>query len=188
MFNVVQMRCAAVGAAICVALACAAAGVIASAEPPPRVVRFMGANAAETLAGADRVEVFRVSAKRAREEDPEAGGYVVTATGAGQGAAFARRVANLLLDEKSYRFDANRVGGFQPVVVLKVWKGQRWVEVLLSFATDEIVVRSPGAKDGSVRSAQADASPARRELLRLVREALPGDRELQSLAENSGAK
>src|SRR5688572_29737496 len=102
------MRGAAVGAAMCVALAFAAA---AFAEPPPRVVRFMGANAAETLAGADRVEVFRVSTKRAREDDPEAGGYVVTATGAGQGAAFADRVARVLLDEKSYRFDANRVGG-----------------------------------------------------------------------------
>ena len=39
--------------------------------------------------------------------------------------------------------------GFEPVVVLKVWKGQRWVEVLLSFATDELVVRAPGAKDGA---------------------------------------
>src|SRR5687767_10602616 len=179
------MRGAAVGAAVCVALACAA---VAGAEPTPRVVRFMGTNAAETLAGADRVEVFRVSTKRAREDDPEAGGYVVTATGAPRDAAFARRLAAVLLDEQSYRFDANRVGGFEPVVVLKAWKGERWADVLLSFGTDEVVVRSPGAKGGAVRSAQADASPSRRELLRLVREALPGDRELQSLAENSGAE
>ena len=182
MLNVIQMRGAAVGAAVCVALAWAASAA-AGAEPTPRVVRFMGANAAETLAGAERVEVFRVSTKRAREDDPEAGGYVVTATGAGQGAAFATQVARVLLDEKSYRFDANRVGGFEPVVVLKVWKGQRWVEVLLSFATDELVVRAPGAKDGAVRSAQADAGPARRELLGLVRQALPDDAHLKGLPE-----
>jgi len=181
LFNVSQMRVAAVGAAVCVALACAAA----AADAPPRVVRFMGANAAETLAGAERVEVFRVSTKRAREEDAEAGGYVVTATGKPQDAAFAGRVADVLLDEKSYRFDANRVGGFEPVVVLKVWKGQRWVEVLLSFATDELVVRAPGAKDGAVRSAQAEAGPARRELLGLVRQALPDDAYLKALPEKT---
>ena len=182
MFNVIQMWGAPVGA-VCIATACAAAGATASAEPAPRVVRFMGAVAAETLAGADRVEVFRVSTKRAREDDPEAGGYVVTATGKPQDAAFARRVAGVLLDEKSYDFDANRVGGFEPVVVLKVRKGQRWVEVLLSFATDELVVRAPGAKDGAVRSAQADARPARRELLGLVRQALPDDAYLKVLPE-----
>ena len=185
MFNVIQTRGPSVGAAVCVAvaLAWAAAGTTASAEPPPRVVRFMGASAAETLTGADRVEVFRVSTKRAREDDPEAGGYVVTATGRSQDTAFAGRLAAVLLDEKSYRFDANRVGGFEPVVVLKVWKGQRWVEVLLSFATDELVVRAPGAKDGAVRSAQADAGPARRELLGLVRQALPDDARLKALPE-----
>ena len=184
MFNVIQMRRAAVGAAVLVALACAAAtGATAAAEPTPRVVRFMGANAAETLAGAERVEVFRVSTKRAREDDPEAGGYVVTATGTPQDAAFARRLAAVLLDETSYRFDANRVGGFEPAVVLKVWKGERWVEVVLSFATDEVVIRAPGAKDGAVRSAQADAGPARAELLRSVRQALPDDAHLKALPE-----
>ena len=175
-----------------VALACGVAGGGAAfgadagavPQPPPRVVRFMGAGAAGTLAGAERVEVFRVSTKRAREDDPEAGGYVVTATGKAQDAAFARRIADALLDEKSYRFDANRVGGFEPVVVLKVWKGERWVEVLLSFATDELVIRAPGAKDGAVRSAQADAAPARRELLKLARQALPEDAHLKTVPES----
>ena len=169
------------GAGLVFVFVCACA--LRATEAPPRVVRFVGAAAAETLAGAERVEVFRVSSRRAREDDPEAGGYVVAATGPEQGRAFAGRLAGVLLDEGSYRFQSNRVGGFEPVVVLKAWKGDRWVDVLLSFATDEVVVRSPGAKDGAVRSAQADVGPARAELVRLVKEALPDEPQVQALAE-----
>jgi hypothetical protein len=153
-------------------------------EPPARVVRFMGSAAAETLAGAERVEVFKVSPKRARDE-PDAGGYRVAATGKPQGKGFAARLAGVLLDEKSYRFDANRVGGFEPVVVLKAWKGETWVEVLFSFASDEVVVRAP-AKDGAVRSAQEEIDPVRGELVRLVKEALPEDPDVQALREGRG--
>ena len=179
MFNVIQMR-GAVIAATAVAYSLLNVGV-AQAEPPPRVVRFMGASAADTLAGAERVEVFKVSSKRARDE-PDAGGYRVAATGKPRGKEFAARLAGVLLEEKSYRFDTRRVGGFEPLVVLKAWKGEAWVEVLFSFASDEVVVRAP-AKDETVRSAQEEIDPVRGELVRLVKEALPEDKEIQALRE-----
>ena len=162
-------------------LAAAAADVPAAVSPA--VTRFVGARAADTLAGATRVEVFRVSAQRAQEGAKGVGGYRIVTTGPEQGEAFARRLSAVLLDEKTYRFDTSKVGGFVPMVGLRAWKGDRWVEVLLSFANDELVVLSPTAKGDAVRSAQEDFDNARATLVELAKAALPGDKEVQALAE-----
>jgi hypothetical protein len=146
-----------------------------STSPPvsPRVMRFLGTTAADILARADRIEVLRVRSKRAAEGAPSVGGYAIVAAGATQPPSSARRVADLLLDEKSYRFDHNTVGGFTPLVGLRLWAGDKSVEVLLSPATDEAVVFSRNPGDGVVRSAQADVAPARGALVLFVKEALP---------------
>ena len=149
----------------------------------PAVTRFLGAPAVETLSGATRVEVFRVSTQRAQEGTKGVGGYRITSTGAEQGEAFARRLSAVLLDEKTYQFDSSKVGRFVPVVGLRVWKGDRWVEVLLSFANDELVVFSPTAKGDAVRSAQEDCDGARGALVGLAKAALPDDKEVQALEE-----
>jgi hypothetical protein len=141
-------------------------------SPAPRVARFLGPRAAQTLPAVMRAEVFRVKDKRANEGEKSVGGYVIEAAGAEQGEAFARRVAEVLLDEKSYRFDVRRVGGFKPRFGVRLSSQGRWVEVLLSPATDEVVVLSPNPADESVRSAQADIAPAREKLLALVKEAM----------------
>jgi hypothetical protein len=132
---------------------------------------------------ATRVEVFRVAAKRAQAGEQAVGGCRVLSAGREQGEPFARRVAAVLLEEKTYRFDESKTGGFTPVVGLKLWNGGRWVEVLLSFATDELVVFSPGADGASVRSAQEDFDAARAALLTLAQDAFPGDKEVGSLPE-----
>jgi hypothetical protein len=156
------------------------------AEPSPRVVRFLGDRAAAILARAGRVEVFRVREKRAAEGEKSVGGYAIAAAGNAQGEQAARRLAELLLDEKSYRFDRSTVGGFAPLVGLRVWEGDRSVDVLLSFATDEAVVFSHNPGDRSVRSAQADVSPARPALVEFVKQALPDDKAVQAI-ESSAA-
>ena len=149
------------------------AAAAASAAPSPRVERFVGPRAAAVLAGANRLEVFRVQNKRAGDRDESLGGYIVAAAGGEQREASARRLADLLLDEKSYRFDQITVGGFTPLIGFRLWDGERSVEVVLSFATDEAVVFSRNPGDGSVRSAQADVAPAREAMLAFVKEALP---------------
>ena len=147
----------------------------AGVSPSPRVVRFMGPSAAEVLGGATRVEAFRVKAERANKGEEAVGGYIARKPAAAHGEAFAARLAGVLLDEKSYRFDARTIGGFNPTAGFRVWAKDRRVEVLYSPATDEVVVFSPPAADGSVRSAQADFAPAREALAALVKEALPGE-------------
>jgi hypothetical protein len=144
-----------------------------AATPAPRVVRFLGERAAQTLTDAARVEIYRVKDKRANEGQKAVGGYVIEAAGREQGEAFARRVAALLLDEKSYRFDAPAARSFKPTVGLRVWAKERWVEVLWSPTAGEVVVFSPNPEDGSVRSAQADVAPAREALTALTSEAPP---------------
>ena len=152
-----------------------------AAEPSPRVVRFLGDRAARVLARAGRVEVFRVKEKRAAEGEKSVGGYAIATTGNEQGAQSARRVAGMLLDEKTYRFDRSTVGGFTPLVGLRLWEGERSVDVLLSFATDEAVVFSRNPDDGSVRSAQADVSPARAAWVEFVKQALPDDKAVHAI-------
>jgi hypothetical protein len=169
-----------------IAFAVLASPAAASAEPSQRVVRYLGSRAAEILARASRVEVFRVVDKRAGENQKSVGGYVVTGAGTEIGAPASRRLADLLLDEKSYRFDHSTVGGFTPLVGLRLWDGERSVEVLLSFATDEVVVFSRNPDDASVRSAQADVLPARGVLVELVKQALPDDKPVQAI-ESSAA-
>ena len=143
-----------------------------AAAPQPRVVRFLGERAVRTLAGATRAQAFRVTDKRANEDEKDVGGYLVDAAGKEQGEEFARRTAAVLLDEKSYRFDAPPARGFKPVVGMRLWGKDGWVEVLLSPSTDEVVVFSPNPDDGSIRSAQADVAPARETLTALAKEGL----------------
>jgi hypothetical protein len=163
-----------------------ASPAVVSAEPSPRVVRYLGGRAAEILARANRVEVFRVRDKRAGEDQKSVGGYIIAGTGAEIGGPASRRLADLLLDEKSYRFDDSTVGGFTPLVGLRLWDGERSVDVLLSFATDEVVVFSRNPDDASMRSAQADVLPARGVLVEVVKQSLPDDKAVQAI-ESSAA-
>jgi hypothetical protein len=162
-----------------------AAPAAPSAPASPRVLQFLGSRAAGILAQSGRVEVFRLRTKRAGEGEKSVGGYAIAATGAARDESSARRLADLLLDEKSYRFDHKTVGGFTPLVGLRLWNGDRSVDVLLSFATDEVVVFSRNPDDGSVRSAQADVLPARATLVALVKQALPDDKDVQALVDRA---
>ena len=160
--------------AITVAVAFASLVAAAAPAPPsPRVVRFLGERAAQVLPRASRAEVFVLSPKRAQDDEPGVGGYRIEKTLPAQGEPFARKVADLLLDERSYRFDQSKVGGFAPRLGIRLWDGERRVEVVVSLPYDELVVFSPNPDDGTTRSAQADVVPAREALRALVKELLP---------------
>jgi hypothetical protein len=163
-------------AAPCGALLILLASVAPAAPPgdaPSRVVRFLGTPAAAVLKRANRVEVFKLAHKRAGDGQNSVGGYLVLGPAVEQGEPATRRISQLLLDEKSYRFGQSTVGGFTPVVGLRIHDGDRSVDVVLSFATDEVVVSCRNPDDGVVRSAQAAVAPAREALLEFVKKALP---------------
>jgi hypothetical protein len=158
---------------------CAAAG-----DPSPKVTKFLGDSAITVLQGATRVEPFRLSDERAGEGKPNVGKYAVTATGKEQGEAFAKRLAAVLLDERTYRFDSAKGCIFQPGVGYRIWKGdEAAVEVVICFTCDELIVHAPKAADGSVRGAMEDFDPARPALVKLAKEAFPDDKEIQGLKE-----
>ena len=152
------------------------------AAPSRRVERFLGGRAVATLQAATRVEVLRLSTKRAKEGEPALGGYLVTGQGAEQGEAFARRLAGVMLEESSYDFLSSKRGGFEPLVGLRSRSGAEWTEIVLSFASSELVVLSP-VEGGGVRSAQEDFDGARAALIGLVKEALPEDPAVRALGE-----
>lgn len=89
---------------------------------------------------------------------------------------FAARLAAILLDEKTYLFDmAPKSCELNPGVAFRLWKGTRQVNVVLSFECDMLLV-NPWL-------GFADFDPARPALVRLVKEALPDDPEIQKLPE-----
>jgi hypothetical protein len=138
------------------------------------------------LAGATRVEVFRTDGTNGpNDEKPRAageariGGYLVTARGPDQGPEFAARLADVLLDGRSY--SAARMACYWPGVAFRVWSGEEWVEVLVCFHCDNLYCGP--ATDNVPRTASFHSTPARARLVRLAREAFPDDKEVQRLKE-----
>ena len=160
--------------AVAVGIVLVAVTAANAVAPSPRVVRFLGKRAADVLSGASRAELFVLSPKRAQDEEPGFGGYRIDRPLPPRGADFTRKLAGLLLDERSYRFEESKVGGFTPRMGVRLWDGDRRVEVVVSEPFDELVVFSPNPDDGSVRSAQADIVPAREALRALVKDVVPG--------------
>jgi hypothetical protein len=137
------------------------------------------------LKGATRVDTFRLKDERADDEGkPNVGRYAIESTGAAQGEAFVQRLAAILLDERTYVFDSAKGCKFQAGVGFRIWKGdESAVEVVICFHCDELIVHAPKAADGSIRGAMEDFDPARAALVKLAKEAFPGDKEIQGMKE-----
>lgn len=165
----------------CVGAAVLAKDQAPASGPSKRVVRFLGEPALAVLREADRVEVFRLKNERAEEGEERVGNYAVTVRGKEQGRNFAARLREVLTDEGTYVWDSGKGCDFDPGVGYRVWKGEQRIEVVLCFSCDQLVVFSPKAADGSVRSASADFDPARPALVKLAKEAFPDDPVVQAL-------
>jgi hypothetical protein len=174
-----------------VAATCFSTGAVDAppADPAPRVLRFLGRGASDVLGRADRAQAFRLAGERAKEDEPSVGWYRIDAAGPAQSEAFAREVGRLLRDESSYRFDvARRLGGFKALIGLRLWAGERSVDVVISPATDELVVFSRNASDGSLRTAQADLAPAHEKISGLLKQVLPDEKSAGSSRRGAGRK
>jgi hypothetical protein len=153
--------------------------------PTSKVQRLVGPKAAAILAAAQKVETFRLdpesvySAKPEYEGKTRIDGYVITATGKTQGPEFARRLAAILLREETYEPAAAKC--FDPGVAFRVYGGDESVEVLICFMCNDLDVR-PNALGQRLGNQLADfPREVRPQLLKLVQEAFPDDKDIQAL-------
>ena len=133
------------------------------------------------LAGATKVEVFRLDGESEMKPkvagERRIGGFLVTAQGQDQGKELADKLTAILSDEQTCT--DNYAKCFWPGVAFRVWKGEETVEVLICFKCDNLYHGPP--KDAAVYNASFLGSPRRPDLLRLVKEAFPDDKEVQGL-------
>src|SRR5262245_51307271 len=100
----------------------------------------------DILAGADRVEGFRIDGGDVgREPQPpgESGldGFRVIARGKEQGKEFTDRLAEILSDRKTHT--SNWAMCYWPGVAFRVWKGDECVDVLICFKCDNFYCGPP---------------------------------------------
>jgi hypothetical protein len=153
-------------------------------RPSPGAPPLDGGTTA-VLAGATKVEVFRTDGTNGPfDERPRApgeeriGGFRVTARGQDRGPEFAARLADVLLDGRTY--SAARLACYWPGVAFRVWYGEEWVEVLICFHCDNLYCGP--ATERVPRTASFHSTAARARLVRLAKEAFP-DEEVQGLKE-----
>lgn len=164
--------------------------------------KWLGRTTTQVLAAGDRVEVFVVGPQRvgARGSTDDSAGsqlppgtpatvqrYPVRQVAPGQGRAFAQQIARLVFDERSYEprlypFGRTEMKAcvFAPGVAFRVWAGTRAVDVLVSFACDEIAV---GYVGGRREMLVGDIDPARAAFVRLAKSALADVPEVATLSE-----
>src|SRR4051812_41937663 len=73
--------------------------------------------------------------------------YPVRRVSASQGRAFARQLARLVLEERSYNQSVIKGCAFSPGVAFRVWARKRAVDVLLCFHCDQMAVGSVGGSE-----------------------------------------
>src|ERR1700722_1843956 len=102
---------------------CSSATSSAVPDPPAKLRERYGDKTIAILKGAKRVEVFRIDSRgrlepgtSEKDEKPgdRFGGYKVTAKGADQGEAFAKKAAAVLLDGKNFELDMAKGCKFDP--------------------------------------------------------------------------
>jgi hypothetical protein len=135
----------------------------------------------DILAGATRVEAFRVLNVQRPKEEPKVkkriGGFPVNPRGRTLGKEFAKELAGILSDDRTY---SNAWAAcFGPGVAFQVWQGDERIDILICFLCDNLYCGPPVENAGE--NVSFVGSPARAQLLRLVKLAFPDDKEIQSL-------
>lgn len=140
---------------------------------------------AAILTGATKVEVFRIDGgeespgpKATKPGDVAVDGYPVLARGKDQNKKFAAKLADILSDEKTYTDQFSKC--FWPGVAFRVWKGDDSVDVVICFKCQNFYL-GPTTDEEVMETASFSGSPNASRLVRLAKEALPDDKEIQAL-------
>ena len=170
--------------AVLVSLAVLSPAVADAPKPSEKVKKRLGEKAATLLDGATKVEVFRVGGELgAKPKGKTIASYSIIGTGKDQDEKFAAKLAGVILDEKTYEWEAAKGCIFNPGVAFRVWKGEESVVVVICFSCDQVRV-APVDKDGKVeKGVYANVDPGRAALLKLAKAALPDDKEIRQLKE-----
>jgi hypothetical protein len=135
------------------------------------------------LEGATRVEAFRVLNLQTLKEEPKVkrriGGFLVTPRGRTLGKEFGKELAGILSDDRTY--SSAWAGCFNPGVAFYVWKGDERIDILICFVCENLYCGPPA--ENAHENVSFVGSPARAQLVRLVKQAFPEDKEIQGLSE-----
>jgi len=152
-----------------------------------RANRHLDARTAAILAGATRVEVYRIDARDdppdptpVKPGDATVGGYAILSRGPDQGPEFGAKLADILADEKTY---SDRLAAcFWPGVAFRVYKGDECVDVVICFRCSNFYLGPPADKP-VMENASFAFTAARARLVRLAEEAFSDDKDIQGLEE-----
>lgn len=161
------------------------------ARPFPTGPLVLDAATKAVLAGADRVETFRLAdfhegmSRTPAEQEALSGGhlgtlddYTVLRAGAPQGRAFAADLSRAVSTLKSPSFMSQC---FDPGVGFRVWKGQAHTDLCVCFYCSGIEIITKDAQHKEVFHQRAELGTSRAAFLALARQAFPQDARLAAL-------
>ena len=162
------------GLIVLISTGCAMAGTSTRADA------FLGDRAVKILAGADRVEVFRVTPTWEKSQTKEKlAGYPLISTGKEQGKEFGAKLSEIVRDDSTYEWNIAKACEFAPGVAYRVWSGKESIIVLICFHCDQIGVIPDESTPTKIHVHDFDAGRAA--LVKLARTAFPDDKVIQGL-------
>jgi hypothetical protein len=155
------------------------AGCADALGPVPTQRKPFDDHTAGVLAGATKVEVFRIDgggpgsdSRRVGPGDRRVDGFPITGRAEDQGPEFAAKLNDILSDPKTY--STTYVACFYPRVVFRVWKGEESVDVVICFACHNVYIGPPSDKRVGENASFYRSDNAAR-LIQLAEDALPHD-------------
>jgi hypothetical protein len=154
-------------------------------EPTPKVSEALGDTVLGSVAGATKVQVFRVSDSGGLRPDPAkaiASDFVRGEAGKELDAKTLETLRALLYDEKNFRFEQDvSKCRFLPHLSFQMQSGVGTLEALVSFSCNQVlfILGKPGGR--WVPQGTFDLKPARKKLIDLAKVTLPADKDTQNL-------
>jgi hypothetical protein len=147
--------------------------------PSKRVVGLIGQGIVDVLMSAKKVEVFRINGESTDADSIE--GWKITAKGADRDAAFAKKICNVMFNEKNYlRLVNNEVLMknciFQPGVVFRLSNDEGKATLIICFNCDQM--RTTPTME---LPTEIDFDPGREQFVALAKAAFPNDKVIQGL-------
>ena len=154
-------------------------------EPMAKVAEALGDTVLNSVAGAAKVQVFRVTDSGGLRPDPAkaiASDFVRGEAGKELDVKTLAELRALLYDEKSFRFDQDvSKCRFAPHLSFQMQSGIGTLEALVSFSCNQVlfILGKPGGR--WVPQGTFDTKPARKKWLELAKAMLPTDAATQTL-------
>lgn len=154
-------------------------------EPMPKVSENLGDKVTAMLAGASKVQTFRVADSGGLRPDPTkaiGSDFVRENAGKELSADELKAFRGLLYDEKSYRFESDvSKCNFTPNLSFQAQSGIDTLEALISFKCNQVFffIGKPGGR--WLPGGAFDIKPVRTKLLDLAKATMPQDAATQNL-------